>query len=493
MKIPRIIISAPKSGSGKTLISIAMMQAFSLREKKVAAFKCGPDYIDPMFHKKILKLPSKNLDLFFTDAETTKNLFCEKNESEISIIEGVMGLYDGINGISEKASTYDLAKTLRAPVILVIDAKGMARSVLAEIAGFLSLDTEKLIKGVILNKIPQTLFSLLKNEIEEKFKIKALGFFQDIKDFKIESRYLGLKLPEEISNIEENVKKAAEKLEKSVDLDSVLEIALSAPEISKSFENNIENKNQENHQKEIEREASSCQKIIKIGSENKIIAANKKENKSGKTRIAIARDEAFCFYYDDNLRLLEKAGAELVYFSPLYDEKLPENICGIVLGGGYPELFAEKLEKNSRMRESVKKAIENGTPSLAECGGFIYLHKTLETRGKKSYQMAGVIDAKAWWTGKLVRFGYVLISEKKQKFLGENKIIKGHEFHYFDSTKNGDDLIEEKTSPGKKFEAGFVSGKNWWGFAHLYYESCPEFARHFVEECKKYQLNSNEQ
>lgn len=456
MNLPRIVISAPKSGSGKTLVSIAMMKAFSLRGKKVAAFKCGPDYIDPMFHKKILSVPSKNLDLFFTDVKTTRKLFCRENTAGISIIEGVMGLYDGLGGISGEASTYDLAKALAAPVIIVIDAKGMARSVLAEIAGFLSMDTEKLIRGVILNRIPSSLFNILKPEIEERFKIKALGFFQEIKDFKIESRYLGLKLPEEINNIEENVKKAAEKLEKSVDLNSLLEISAAAPEIENDGEKQSCSGNCENS-----------------------------GSPAAKVKIAVARDEAFCFYYDDNLRLLEKFGAELIYFSPLHDEKLPENVSGIILGGGYPELFAEKLEQNKKMRGAVKKAIEGGMPSLAECGGFIYLHKKLRTRDEKSYEMAGVLDAEAWWTGKLVRFGYVSIYEKSPEFLDASQKIKGHEFHYFDSKKNGSDLIEEKPFSGKKFEAGFTAKNRWWGFAHLYYASCPEFAEHFVRECEK--------
>lgn len=467
MKLPRIVISAPKSGSGKTLISLAAMKAFSMRGKKVAAFKCGPDYIDPMFHKKILKIPSKNLDLFFSDSKSARKIFTEENEAEISIIEGVMGLYDGLGGISEEASTYELAMTLKAPVILVIDAKGMARSVLAEIAGFLSMDKENLIRGVILNRIPKTLFSLLKVEIEKAFNIKALGFFQEIKDFKIESRYLGLKLPEEIADIEENVRKAAEKLEKTADLDALIEIASSAP--------GIEGKSEE------KTKTAGGIFLAEGGQERG------KDYAERKPRIAVARDEAFCFYYDENLKLLEKCGAELAYFSPIHDENLPKNISGILLGGGYPELFARQLEQNGKMRLAVKCALEGGMPSLAECGGFIYLHKNLKTRDGKSFKMAGVIDGGAWWTGKLVRFGYVSIQEKEAKFLGENQKIKGHEFHYFDSENNGSDLIEEKPFGGKKFEAGFASKNSWWGFAHLYYASCPEFARHFVEECMRYE------
>ena len=458
MKAPRIVISAPKSGSGKTLVSVSMMKAFSMLGKKVSAFKCGPDYIDPMFHKKILKVPSKNLDLFFTDGNATKDIFLDGNSAEISVIEGVMGLYDGLGGTEEAASTYALARALKSPVILVIDARGMARSVLAEIAGFLSMDTEKLIRGVILNNISSSLFKVLKPLIEENLPVKALGFFPHQDEIKIESRYLGLKLPDEIKSIEENVEKAAEKLKKSVDLEEILKIAESAPEIDFS----------ENYEKTNGGEMA----------ETEI---------SARVRIAVAKDEAFCFYYEDNLRLLEKFGAELVFFSPLRGEKLPENISGLVIGGGYPEMFAEQLEKNESMRNSVKNAVENGMPSLAECGGFIYLHKNLIDRNKKSFKMAGVIAADTFWAGKLVRFGYVSIREKNPLFLKKNPEIKGHEFHYFDSGKNGSDCEETKPVGGKMFEAGFAGENHWWGFAHLYYASNPEFAENFVEACRKWQ------
>ena len=466
MKAPRIVISAPKSGSGKTLVSVSMMKAFSMLGKKVSAFKCGPDYIDPMFHKKILKVSSKNLDLFFTDENITKDIFLTGNVAEISVIEGVMGLYDGLGGTEEAASTYALARALKSPVILVIDARGMARSVLAEISGFLSMDTEKLIRGVILNNISPSLFRILKPLIEKNLPVKALGFFPHQDEIKIESRYLGLKLPNEIKSIEENVEKAAEKLRKSVDLEDILRIAESAPELE--FSENLDEMK---------------------GDRKTEISSNPEnlQNSKKKARIAVAKDEAFCFYYDDNLRLLEKFGAELVFFSPLRDARLPENVSGLILGGGYPEMFAEQLEKNKQMRNSVKNAVENGLPSLAECGGFIYLHKNLVDRNKKSFKMAGVIDADTFWTGKLVRFGYVSIREKNPLFLKKNPEIKGHEFHYFDSEKNGSDCEETKPVGGKMFEAGFTGENHWWGFAHLYYASNPEFAENFVEACIKWQ------
>lgn len=513
MKVPRIVISAPKSGSGKTLVSVSMMKAFSLLGKKVSAFKCGPDYIDPMFHKKILKVPSKNLDLFFTDENATKNIFLSGNSAEISVIEGVMGLYDGLGGTEEAASTYALARALKSPVILVIDARGMARSVLAEIAGFLSMDTEKLIRGVILNNISPSLFRTLRPLIEKNLPVKALGFFPHQDEIKIESRYLGLKLPDEIKSIEENVEKAAEKLRKSADLEEILRIAESAPEFE--FSENLDEMKGERKTETLagQKSAEIGQKIKADGinlvnqanqsiqtsltsqpdliirtektDEKNVISANPQN--SEKTRIAVAKDEAFCFYYDDNLRLLEKFGVEIVFFSPLRDARLPENVSGLILGGGYPEMFAEQLEKNEQMRNSVKNAVENGLPSLAECGGFIYLHKNLVDRNKKSFKMAGVIDADTFWAGKLVRFGYVSIREKNPLFLKKNPEIKGHEFHYFDSEKNGSDCEETKPVGGKKFEAGFTGENHWWGFAHLYYASNPEFAENFGEACRKWQ------
>ena len=499
------MISAPKSGSGKTLVSVSMMKAFSMLGKKVSAFKCGPDYIDPMFHKKILKVPSKNLDLFFTDENATKDIFLSGNSAEISVIEGVMGLYDGLGGTEEAASTYALARALKSPVILVIDARGMARSVLAEIAGFLSMDTGNLIRGVILNNISPSLFRILKPLIEKNLPVKALGFFPHQDEIKIESRYLGLKLPDEIKSIEENVEKAAEKLRKSADLEEILRIAESAPELE--FSENLDEMKGEGKTEILANLANQANKPIQstlTSRQNLIDGTEKADEKNGinrrdssnpvnlqnfqkKARIAVAKDEAFCFYYDDNLRLLEKFGAELVFFSPLRDARLPENVSGLILGGGYPEMFAEQLEKNEQMRNSVKNAVKNGLPSLAECGGFIYLHKNLVDRNKKSFKMTGVIDADTFWAGKLVRFGYVSIREKNPLFLKKNPEIKGHEFHYFDSEKNGSDCEETKPVGGKKFEAGFTGENHWWGFAHLYYASNPEFAENFVEACRKWQ------
>lgn len=449
MNFPRVVIAAPKSGSGKTLITISLIQALLQKEIKVSAFKCGPDYIDPMFHKKILGVPSKNLDLFFVNDSKLKNIFCSNNNSDISVIEGVMGLYDGLGGISQEASTYEIAKSLNAPVILVLDCHGMARSIIPELMGFVNYDKEKLIKGVILNNLSAPLFVPIKNEIEKNLGIKVLGYFPHNKNLNIESRHLGLKLPNEINDLKNNINQSALNFCKTVDVAELMSIAKSADEI---------NYNEINE---------SIKKSI--------------------AKIAVAKDEAFCFYYQENLDMLKTFGAEIIEFSPLHDDELPEDICGIILGGGYPELYADQLEKNLSMKDSIKKAIKKNIPVLAECGGFMYLHKTLKTSDGTCYKMVGAINGDCFYSEKLVRFGYVKVYEKNNLFLkADNNEIRGHEFHYFDSTANGNDCVAKKALGEKNWECSFVSKNSWMGFAHFYYDSNPEFPKHFVEECIAY-------
>ncbi len=440
MRAPRIIMAAPKSGSGKTILTISLMAALQQMEKNVRAFKCGPDYIDPMYHKKILGIDSRNLDLFFTDEEATRGIFLKENNCGISIIEGVMGLYDGIGGITEQASTYHLAKTLKAPIILVLDAKGMSRSILAELAGFISMDDARLIKGVILNNMNAGIFDGIKKLIEEKFSIQVLGYFPNQKDCNISSRYLGLSLPDEISDLKEKIKKSAIEFSKTVDLKKILEIAESAEEIDSHFKF--------------------------------------PEKKKTVTKIAAAYDEAFNFYYKDNLELLERLGAEIIYFSPLHDSALPEDAGGLLLGGGYPELWAGKLAENKNMIESIKKAVGDGLPLWAECGGFMYLHDELEIQDESNhFKFCGIIKGKCVQTSRLVRFGYITLNEMK---------IRGHEFHYFDSSNNGGLCTAEKPFTKKQWKCGHDINGGFQGFAHLYYPSNTGYAEKIIETCRNY-------
>ncbi|MBW7571288.1 cobyrinate a,c-diamide synthase [Caproiciproducens faecalis] len=452
MKAPRIMIAAVSSGSGKTLITCSLLQALQDSGKKTAAFKCGPDFIDPMFHRKVLGVPSRNLDCFFTDENTTKFLFLEDaSGKDISVIEGVMGLYDGLGGIREEASSYHLAKVTKTPVILTVDAHGMGRSVIPLIAGFLQYDTAHLIQGVILNRTGKMFYDLIKPEIETQTGIPVLGYFPVQTEIKLESRHLGLQMPEEIQGLRGQLKKTAEAFQAAVDLEKLLAIASRAEEL----------------------EAVAVPVPVEVPG----------------VRIGIAMDEAFCFYYEDNLRLLKKAGAELIPFSPLRDKKLPEQLHGLILGGGYPELYAEQLEQNVGMRQSVKEAVKH-MPSIAECGGFLYLHEAMENQEGKSFSMAGAVKGNCRYTGKLVRFGYIGIHTEAETFLPKGTEIRGHEFHYFDSTDNGDSCLARKPVSGREWSCVHAGKNHWWGFPHLYYYSNPDYVTRFLGRARKYAQKS---
>ncbi len=456
MKLDRVMIAAPKSGSGKTTITCAILQTLKDMGKQVVSYKCGPDYIDPMFHQRVIGIPSKNLDTFFTgENDTRKLLLKNRTGEEIAVIEGVMGLYDGLGGVREEGSSYHLAKVTKTPIILVVDAKGMGRSVIPLIAGFLAYDTEHLIRGVILNRMSKSYYEIIKPLIEAELQIRVLGYLAERQQLQIQSRHLGLHLPGEIKEIQRQLEVAAEELQKSVSIETIIQIAASAETI------------------EIEKITETTEKITST----ELIT---------KPLIAVARDEAFCFYYEDNLLLLKEYGADIAYFSPLHDKELPEGSGGLLLGGGYPELYAKELEENTAMRKEIKAAVESGMPVVAECGGFLYLHTAIRDRDGHPYQMAGVLPAACQDTKKLVRFGYIELEEKENHFLEVGTRIKGHEFHYFDSEKNGEDCMAVKPITGRTYPCVIEKENVWMGFPHLYYPSNPSFADHFVKKAEQY-------
>lgn len=447
--IPRIMFAATKSGSGKTLITAAFLEAMKERGRIVQAFKCGPDYIDPMFHKSVLGIPSANLDTWFTDHRKTRKLFEEhvqRTGAELAVIEGVMGLYDGLGGTQPEGSSYDLARALQCPIILIIDAKGMGLSMEAEIAGFLSMDTDHLIRGVILNRTSKSFCAVMKKKIEADLPVRVVGCFPEDKTLHLDSRHLGLKMPEEVASGVVMKKRAAENLCGAADVDAILSVAAGAPPL-------------------------------------KAEPAVRAEHTYSGVRIGIARDEAFCFYYDDNLRLLKNMGAELVPFSPLHDEKLPAHLSGLYLGGGYPELYARELSENVSMRRDVRAAVRGGLPTVAECGGFMYLHDRIRLPDEKEYPLAGSVSGTCFYTGHLVRFGYMELTERAPRFLPAGTAIKGHEFHYYDSTANGADCTAVKPVSGKSWDCVHETDHSFLGFAHLYWPSCPAFAQNFLHMC----------
>lgn len=465
MRLKRIMIAAPKSGSGKTTITCALLQTLKDRGETVVSYKCGPDYIDGMFHRKMIGIPARNLDTFFTDERQTINLLAgSAPKSGFAVMEGVMGLYDGLGGIREEGSSYHLAKTTKTPIVLVVDAKGMGRSVIALLAGYLAYDEAGLIRGVILNRASRGMYEVLKPLIEEELKLEVLGYLLPQPKLHMESRHLGLVLPDELVHIREELEVMAESFCESVSVERILQIAERAEEleIGEGQGTHRSRGGAEGEHKPHRAEGANCPVI------------------------AVARDEAFCFYYEENLELLRKSGARLAYFSPLHEEKLPEPCHGILLGGGYPELYAKQLSENARMRSAVKQAADCNIPIVAECGGFLYLHSAIYGKDGESYDMAGVFPGTCFDAGKLVRFGYIELREKKPYFLPEGGRIRGHEFHYYDSTENGEDIWAVKPVTGKKYSC-MIEGENCCcGFAHLYYPSNPAFAESFVAKAEKY-------
>lgn len=457
--LPRVMIAAPSSGSGKTLITCGILQAFVNRGMKAASFKCGPDYIDPMFHSKIIGAESKNLDTFFTDENTTKYLFAKTaQEADISVMEGVMGFYDGLEMDSFAASSYELSRITKTPVILVVNCRGMSRSAVPAIAGFVNYAGGGAIKGVVLNQAAESIYPELKAQIEAEIPVRVLGYVPYVKDLIIESRHLGLVSPDEVEDYREKLDRLAVLLEKTLDMAGIIALAEDTEDIDFTVP----------------------------------VLPQAAEGGNGPL-IAVARDEAFCFYYRDNIEILREMGASIIEFSPLRDSMLPQETDGLILGGGYPELFAEELTRNVSMRDSIKSAVAGGLPCMAECGGFMYLHETMEDMAGKAFPMAGAIEGAAYRTGSLKRFGYIeLKSDEDQMLLPEGGKILGHEFHYFDSTSTGESCTAAK--PGKDVSWKCIHGGSCLsaGYPHLYYYSNTEVPYRFLKKCMEMRIDRNE-
>ncbi len=448
MKLNRILLTAASSGSGKTMITCGLLAALKKRGEQVVSFKCGPDYIDPMFHRTVLDTPSRNLDTYFTDEAVTRYLLLRGSAgADLAVIEGVMGYYDGLGGMSDQASAYDVARVTKTPSILIVNTKGMSLSVLPLIKGFMEFRPDSMIQGVILNRMSGMLYPRIKKEIEEQLGIKVLGYVPQTDVLKMESRHLGLVMPSEIAGIRESLDQLADLLEDTLDIDGILSLAGQA--------------------EEIEGQKPEIPHIV------------------GEPTIALARDEAFCFYYEDNLALLREAGAKLVEFSPLHDQALPE-ADGLLLGGGYPELHLETLSANQAMLAQLKMAVQGGVPTMAECGGFMTLLDEMEDMEGKSWPVVGAIRGRAYRTKRLQRFGYIELTPKTEQMLGMTGAIRGHEFHYFDTTNNGEAFAAKKPLSNRGWDAIQANAHLVAGFPHLYYYANPKMAAGFVAACAEY-------
>lgn len=447
----RIMIAATGSGVGKTTVICGLLNALRKKDKKVVSFKCGPDYIDPMFHKKVTEVPSKNLDIFLMGEDNVKNILLEtEGENDIAIIEGVMGLYDGL-GQSSKYSANDVSQLTNTPIILVVNPKGKAISLCAEIKGFLEFQKNN-IKGILLNNIKSSMYSFYKNMIETNLDTEVVGFIPTIENAMIESRYLGLITANEIKNIQKKIDLIGDSVLENCDINKIIEIA------------------------------NSCEEPKKIDISSFI---NKNINISKNINIYVAKDEAFNFIYDDNIKILEELGANIKYFSPIYDDKLPYDAHGILLFGGYPEIYANLLENNIKIKNDLVNKINNGLPTYAECGGFMYLQKTITDFDGYSFDMLGVLDGDVIMTKILQNFGYTTIkSEIENNFL--NGEINTHSFHHSKSTNEGDSFLATKISTKKEYKAVVITENIFASYLHIHFLNNLELPKNFISLCDKY-------
>ena len=440
MRLPRVMISAQSSGRGKTTVTCGILQALANRKLKLASFKCGPDYIDPMFHSKVIGAKSRNLDPFFVDGDLMRYLFARNAEgADISVIEGAMGFYDGSDFTKPDNSSCDVSLRTKTPVILIVNGAGSSLSAIAVLKGFLEF-SDNLIKGVIFNRMSQKVFENIA-PIAESLGVIPIGYIPNMKDVVLESRHLGLVMPGEIEDIREKLNKVAEMFEETLDIDAIIELSKTAEFID------------------------CTEPSIPI---------------FDKVRIGLADDDAFCFTYEDNIELLERMGAEIVRFSPLKDKEIPD-VDALILSGGYPELHAKGLSDNKPMRDSVKKAIDDGMPCIAECGGFMYLHERMEGSDGQMYDMCGVIKGETRNMHKLTRFGYVRLTPKDQTI----GIVRGHEFHHWDSDNCGTDWNAENKR-GTRYACIHDDGRIIAGYPHLYYYSNPKIAAEIIRRASFY-------
>lgn len=450
----RILIAGAGSGCGKTTVTCGLLSALKQRAVNTTAFKCGPDYIDPMFHSEVLGTKSRNLDVFLCGENTVKYLLDRDSDgSELSVIEGVMGIYDGAGFQDDTGSANHIARLTSTPELLVLNVRGKGLSLAAEAAGYLNF-TENNIGGLILNNCSEAMYGIYKEMLKEKLGIDCYGFMPHIEEGEIGSRHLGLITADEIYDLKEKMARLGIAAESSLDIDGILALAAGA--------STLEYEKPELH--------------ITSGA---------------KVRIAIARDKAFCFYYEDSLELLGEYGAELVPFSPLEDKGLPEDVRGVILGGGYPEVHAGRLSANKAMLDSVRKAADGGMPIYAECGGFMYLGKSIDD-GENIYPMAGVVDSRFKLTNNLVRFGYKTLTANTENILcHKGDKIKCHEFHYSDTDEYGD-CFTAVNSRGRRWKTTVASDNILAGYPHIHLWSRPEAAGNFVDKCRKFAEGAGE-
>lgn len=456
------VLAGTHSGAGKTTITTGILSALSKRGYGVQPYKTGPDYIDPAFHSFVVGRKSRNLDTWLLSEKSVRYLFAENcQDADIAVVEGVMGLFDGFGGTEDIGSTASLAKCLNLSVILIVDGSGMARSAAAIVKGYSTFDPACEIAGVIVNKVSgQKHYEILKEAIEFSTGIPCLGYVTTNDQIQLSSRHLGLVPASEVANLEEQLETVAQMVEKTIDLDRLLEI--SQTERPKTCHHEVADK---------------------FGKYNDL-------------RVGIALDQSFNFYYWDNLALIEKLGCECVYFSPIHDEKIPNDLDFIYIGGGFPEVFDSELSKNQTMIQSLKDYHASGKPLYAECGGLMYLTEAITDFEGKRETMTGILSGETRMTGKLKHFGYNEVFTAPS-LTGEPITFRAHEFHRSEYTNHQltpqYSLYKHKgTEKETSWQCGYGSKGAFGAYAHVHFYSEPQWLYFWLDQAITAKEKSNE-
>ncbi|WP_166245631.1 cobyrinate a,c-diamide synthase [Paenibacillus turpanensis] len=481
----RLVIAGTGSGVGKTTVTLGLMKALARSGRTVQGFKCGPDYIDPTYHTAVTGRPSRNLDTWMMETERMKEIFLRGSAgADISVIEGVMGLYDGKDPLSNRGSTAEIAAELDAPVLLIVNAQSMARSAAAVVLGFQKLDPRVRIAGVIANRCgSKGHYQLVKAAIEQECGVPVIGWLGRDESLGIPERHLGLVPAIERGELDPLFERAADFIEQGVELEALLALADSAPALAWP------------EQRLFTAEPAPASPSQRLS------AADSGAASAASPVIAVAKDAAFNFYYRENLELLEQAGARLAYFSPLAGETVPAEAHGLYLGGGFPEEFAAELSANERFKQDVRGLAQRGMPIFAECGGYMYLCRSITDRAGQTYAMAGLIPADVAMQTKLAALGYrEAKAERDCLLLAAGETIRGHEFHYSTAKRDPAPTPEEESAYPYAYETkglrgagkdGYAAGNILAGYTHVHFASHPQAAVRFVERCEAYRSQQN--
>ncbi|MCF2944672.1 cobyrinate a,c-diamide synthase [Paenibacillus tarimensis] len=460
----RLVIAGTGSGAGKTTLTIGLMAALRKRGLVVQGFKCGPDYIDPTYHTAVTGRISRNLDSWMTSPSIVKEV-CSTGSAgaDISIVEGVMGMFDGKDPASDEGSSAHIAEITASPVVLVVNCQSMARSAAAVVKGFQTFSPSVRIAGVICNRVGSANhFRIVRTAIEQTCAIPVLGYLERYDGIEIPERHLGLVPSIERGELDGLFEQLAELVEQTVDLEQLLKLA----------------------------ECESIDMVPELFAARTAGAAERPAAIDKRVKIAVARDAAFHFYYPENLELLEANGAELVYFSPLAGEPVPGDAAGLYIGGGFPEEFAAVLTEQAAVMQSIRQAVKDGMPTIAECGGFMYLTEAIETTDGGRYPMIGLIPGYVRMQRKLAALGYrEMRGMGKHPFLLPEETARGHEFHY-STYQTGDEgelnpAYQVKGMRGEKLD-GHMSANLVAGYTHMHFASAPQLPARMVEACRNY-------